>query len=154
MIKYFIAILWFCLSSAVCINDTFALSTAWCQTGEIELNTDIPFVGKCIKKDLTETVDKDNNKNVTVSNVFPLLMWWLMKILMAIILVGAFMAILVGGLMMASAGFTGKYAEGKDLIIKVIGALALIGISGAILNAVNPNFFKTNSSIIYSKALL
>jgi hypothetical protein len=69
------------------------------------------------------------------------------RLLMSVILVGSFIAILAGGLMMASAGFTGKYEAGKDLIIKVLAGLALIGMSGAILNAVNPNFFKTTSQI-------
>jgi hypothetical protein len=118
------------------------VQAAWCATGQIELNTDIPFIGKCIDKNLDESAQQTN-----VSNAFPRLMASLARILMTVILVGAFMAILVGGLMMASAGFSGKYEEGKSLIIKVIGALALIGISGAILNAVNPNFFKTDSKI-------
>lgn len=46
---------------------------ATCATGQIELNTDIPFVGKCIDKSLDETTTSDGSVT-TVSNAFPKLM--------------------------------------------------------------------------------
>lgn len=126
-------------------------STITAQTGEIDdcadgikLTTPIPFIGDCILK--TSSSDTQNRTNII--NAFPRLMWGLTRILMTIILVGAFIGILVGWLMIASHGFTGKQSEWKDLLIKIVAALALVGIMGAILNAINPNFFKTDSSII------
>lgn len=130
-------------------TSVFAADNKPCGTGEIELNTNIPFIGKCISKNLDESVTADSK--TTVSNAFPLLMGWLMKVLMAVILVWAFMAILVGGLMMAWAGFNSSYyGKGKNLIIMVLSALALIAASWAILNAINPNFFRTESSRVES----
>ena len=90
----------------------------------IKLNTDIPFVGKCIPMD-------------SQSEVFPIFIGGLIKFMMSLLLLIGFICILIGGIMITM----GKVTEWKNLIMKVIRALAAIGWSGVILKIINPNFF-------------
>ncbi len=109
--------------------------------GYIYLNTNIPFVGQCIKK----TADPDPNDS-TAWNSFGLLLGGMMKIAMTVVLIIAFLAVLVAWVMMAAGWMdSGLVAKGKKLIISVVIGILLLGASGIILNLVNPNFFKTNS---------
>ena len=108
----------------------------------IRLNTDIPFVGRCIKKD-TDPATVETN----YGNVFPKLVGGLMRVVMAAVVIIGFLAILVGWFMM-TAGWVKQDLVNKwrDLIIKVIGWLVLVWLLGIILNLINPNFFKTDSN--------
>lgn len=112
-----------------------------CGDGYIELNTKIPFVGQCIKK----TADPSSDET-TAGNAFWRLLGSMMKIAMTVVLVVAFIAILVGGVMIAAGGIKSDWLSwGKWLIVKVIFWLLLLGASWVILNLINPNFFKTES---------
>lgn len=97
-----------------------------CKDG-IKLNTDVPFIGKCIKKD-----DADN--------AFPALIGGLSKMVVTAILIVSFLMIIVGGVMRTTGGK--NVWKGKEMIIKVAIWLAILGASGAILQLINPNFFK------------
>lgn len=109
----------------------------------ILLSTNVPFIGQCIvykkKSDTSRpvawlVVDEDS--------AFPILMWWLSKILVSIILLVSFMGILVGGIMISASGGSDDGSKNwKKLIGNVISALALLGASGVILHLINPNFF-------------
>ena len=62
--------------------------------------------------------------------------------MVTVILLVCFMAILVGGVMISASGGSDSSAKkGKELIGKVIVAIALLGASGVILRLINPNFF-------------
>lgn len=113
-----------------------------CDKGDISLNTNIPFVWPCIK-----TKETSDTGETTLVNVFPKLMWWLTRIVMSVVVIIWFFGILVAGFMIATGGVkSDMMSKGKDLIIKIIAGLALVGIAGIILNLINPNFFKTGNS--------
>lgn len=122
-----------------------ASSSAWwassspCPKGDIELNTNFPFLGRCISKDLNDP-EKTN-----VANAFPFLVGVLVRVTMTIILVAGVLLIIAGGLMMTSEGIAWTASRGKSLIIKVIIGLAILGTSAIVLNLINPNFFGTSS---------
>lgn len=90
----------------------------------IRLNTDIPFIGNCIPTD-------------SQSEIFPVFIGWLIKFATSLLLLVGFICIIVGGVMVAC----GKDKEGKDLIKKVVYAMALLWASWVILKMINPNFF-------------
>ena len=101
----------------------------------VELNTNVPFIGKCIESD---TANKSSDEtNVTWESAFPVLLWSLTKILVTIILIVSFVLIIIWGIMIS----TGDPAWGKKMIIKVVIGIALLGASGVILRLINPNFF-------------
>ncbi len=112
-------------------------------SGGIKLNTDIPFVGNCIEKSTNASVAGDKT---TIANAFPKLLWGLMRIVMTVVVIVGFMGILVGGFMMSAGGLEASLmAKWKKLIITVIIGLIVLGLSGIILNLINPNFFGTDS---------
>ena len=104
------------------------------------LSTNVPFIWQCIvfKK------HKDHNPEawllVDEETAFPVLMWWVSKIMVSLILLTGFLWILVWGVMIAAAG-AGDSKKWKKIIWNVISALALLGASGVILHLINPNFF-------------
>lgn len=108
----------------------------------ILLNTNVPFIGQCIVFSKEgETTNADGNV-VTETNAFPVLMGGLTKMMVTIILLICFMGILVWGVMISASGWSDSGAKkGKELIGKVIVAIALLGASGVILRLINPNFF-------------
>jgi hypothetical protein len=113
-----------------------------CANG-IKLNTDIPFVGKCIVKSTDANVA---GNQTTIANAFPKLLWGLMRIVMTTVVIVWFMGILVGGFMISAGGVDASLmGKGKKLIISVIIGLVVLGLSGIILNLINPNFFGTDS---------
>lgn len=120
----------------------------------IKLNTYVPFVcdddpgndrGEktyrcCIQFVNSNGVSTaDSTTQVNQLNAFPFLISWLMKILMVAILVVSFGAIVVWGLMMT---IPWQYSTGKNLIIHVVWAIAILWASGVILFMINPNFFR------------
>lgn len=112
-------------------------------SGGIKLNTDIPFVGNCIAKSTDASVA---GQNTTIANAFPKLLGGLMRIVMTVVVIVGFMGILVGGFMMSAWGLEASLmSKWKKLIITVIIGLVVLGLSGIILNLINPNFFGTDS---------
>lgn len=106
----------------------------------VKLNTDVPFVGKCIR--LWSSASSEDTTVVTDTTAFPRLMWGLTKILTTLILLACFGGILAGGVMIASSGGKETNAtKGKELIKNVVIAMALLWTSGIILKLINPNFF-------------
>lgn len=116
-------------------NECKPCNAPWVCCG-IELNTNVPFIGKCIEDGSVENLSPDETK-VTSSTAFPVLMWSLTKILVTIILIVSFVLIIIGGIMIA----TGDPGWGKKMIMKVVVGIALLGASGVILRLINPNFF-------------
>lgn len=101
----------------------------------IKLNTDFPFVGKCIG------YETDGTKTNQI-NVFPKMIRSLMKLTISIIMLMSFLIIVISGVMITSSGYDGgNYKEGIENIKKVAIGLALLGASGVILKLINPNFF-------------
>jgi hypothetical protein len=110
----------------------------------IQLNTNVPFIGRCIEysKNSNDPNEIDGSTTVNPLNAFPLLVWGLSKIVVTAILVFSFIMILVGGVMMTMGGANDEmYSKGKGYIRHVAIALALLGASGIILRLINPNFF-------------
>ncbi len=100
----------------------------------IKLNTDVPFVWRCIG---TTTSDK-----TTQLNAFPKLMWAMMRLIMTVIMVLSILMIVVAGVMMTTGGVEkGNYTKGLEIIKKVAVGIALLWASGVILKLINPNFF-------------
>jgi hypothetical protein len=102
----------------------------------IILNTNVPFVGRCIKKEFNEWGEETN-----VSNVFPKLMANMIRIVMVILVVWWFLWILVWGFMIAANWAFGTKQTGVKLILGIIAGLILLWASGILLNLINPNFF-------------
>lgn len=97
----------------------------------VKLNTDIPWVGKCIKQD-------------QAWNAFSTLMWSMMKLLVNITVAVAFISLIAAGVMMTVSGVSQSTAwKWKELLKKVVLWIVLLGLSWLILHAINPNFFKT-----------
>lgn len=110
-----------------------------CNCGT-KLNTNIPFIGKCIMYGDTNNPGENGEGTTTVNalNAFPLLMWSLTKILMTIILVTLFATLIVGGFMMTVPD---QYNEGKNYVKKVIWTIIALWSLWLILYLINPNFF-------------
>lgn len=105
-------------------------STSTSECDWVQLNTDVPFVWNCIKKDNTATA-------------FPTLMWGLTKMVVTAILIISFLLIIAWWVMIAMWWAEQSLQwKGKDLILKVIIWIALLGTSWIILHIINPNFFK------------
>lgn len=139
-------VIWICtlvlIAMGLFSTSAFAGTTRPCGEWYIELNTNIPFIGQCIKK----IADPDPNEP-TAGNAFGRLLGWLMRIAMTAVVIIAFLAILVAGVMIAAGGVKAEWlTSGKWLIVKVILGLLLLWASGIILNLINPNFFKTDSN--------
>jgi hypothetical protein len=80
---------------------------------------------------------------VTADDAFPVLIGWLMKILIAIIIAVGLLMIIWGGILISSSwADQSLYGKWKDMIMKVIIWIALLGLSWLILHMINPNFFK------------
>lgn len=110
-----------CLDECV-VNPKIGQTQDYCDcicNGGVKLNTNIPFVGRCIS--LGEDSDEENSTTVTQISAFPKLMRALMNILLTIILTSSLIAIIIGGVMIASSGANSSgYDQGKSLIKKVI----------------------------------
>lgn len=106
---------------------------------DVMLNTNIPFIGRCIKKKSTT----DSGSTATMGNAFPRLMAGLTRIVMSAVVVVALLAVLIWGFMVAAEGAAGTKEKGLQLIKLAIWWLILVGLSGIILNLINPNFFTT-----------
>lgn len=98
----------------------------------VKLNTDIPFIWKCIA-----FKSQDSDSEITEENAFPTLMAWFTKLLMTVILIVCFLVIIVAWVLRT----TWDSKKWKDMIKWVAIALALLWASGVILRLVNPNFF-------------
>lgn len=109
----------------------------------IKLNTNVPFIGNCIELSKSKpTTETPGETTVTEETAFPILMGSLTKILVTIIILIGFIGILIGWVMItASWGSDSGASKGKELIWRVIIALALLGASWVILRLINPNFF-------------
>lgn len=125
--------------------------TAWweaCTSGDIMLNMNIPFIGRCIKKDPAARQTSDERGNTTSWNVFPKLMWWMVRLLMTIIYIIWFLWILVWWFMISASGVDPELkSKWLSLIKLVIWWLILVGLSWIILNFINPDFFSTASDV-------
>lgn len=116
-----------------------------CPGGYIELNTYIPFIGKEICKSTSAEVTADGK--TTLTNAFPKLMGGLMRIVMVTVMIVGFLGVLVWWFMIAAGGIRwDRVSKGKEYIVMVIAGLLLVGISGIVLNLINPSFFRTNST--------
>ena len=83
----------------------------------------------------------DGDKSTIVVNplnAFPVLASGLVKMLMTVIILICFGSLIVAGVMMTVPW---QYETGKNLVKKVVYAIALLGLSGTVLYLVNPNFF-------------
>lgn len=98
----------------------------------VKLNTDVPFVGRCITLN-----SQDSTSEITEQNAFPTLVAWLTKLLMTVILIVCFLVLIVAWVLWT----TWDAKKWKDLIKWVAIALALLWASWVILRLVNPNFF-------------
>lgn len=98
----------------------------------IPLNTSIPFIGNCLAKSDWSTND------TAALNAFPSIISAISRMLVTVILLVGFIMIVVGGVQWAS----GDAKSGKDKITKVAIGFAILGMMGAILRFINPNFFK------------
>ena len=108
----------------------------------VQLNTNIPFIGNeiCMWEKSSQNWDKTT---VTADDAFPVLVGWLMKILIAIIIAVGLLMIIWGGILISSSwADQSLYGKWKDMIMKVIIWIALLGLSWLILHMINPNFFK------------
>lgn len=109
--------------------------TSYCNCvadGWVKLNTNVPFIGRCINK------EDSTGTGSTTSTAFTDLIWGLSKIVVTAILIVSFMFVIIGGVQRASW----NPEEWKAKIMKVVIWLAILGASGAILRLINPNFFR------------
>lgn len=93
--------------------------------GGIKLNTDFPFVGRCIEKS-------------SDGGVITGIAWAFTNIFLTLIITVAFGMVIRAGVQFAM----NNPAGGRKTIINVIIAFAALGSLGIILRLINPNFFK------------
>lgn len=99
-----------------------------CNWG-IVLNTDFPFIGRCIDKSGN---DKDGKSSlIGISSAFT-------NIMMTLILTAWFAMVIRGWVQIAM----GQVKEGRQKIVNVVIAFAGLGSLGILLRLINPNFFK------------
>lgn len=109
-----------------CINQWDSVGTCICIADWwIKLNTNFPFVGRCIAK------TSDGNTVTAIAGVFS-------RILMTIIITVGFGMLIRWGVQFAM----NKPKEGKAAIMNVIRAFAALGSLGILLRLINPNFFR------------
>lgn len=109
-----------------------------CNCG-IKLNTNIPFIGRCIMNEKTNNVGQSGNvTTVNTLNAFPILMGALIKLLMSIIMIVCFASLIVWGFMMTVPD---QYDTGKWIVKKVIRTIVALWSLWTILYLINPNFF-------------
>lgn len=109
-----------------------------CNCG-IKLNTNIPFIGRCIMNQQTNNVWQDVDwTTVNSLNAFPILMWALIKLLMSIIMIVCFASLIVWWFMMTVPD---QYDTGKWIVKKVIRTIVALWSLWTILYLINPNFF-------------
>ena len=100
----------------------------------IKLNTNFPIIWNCIE---TTSESKTNP-----TNVFPVMMWWLSRIVVSLILVVCFILVIVAWIMRAAdKPWSWTWWWAKWLLAKVAITVLLLWFSWAILRLVNPNFF-------------
>ena len=100
----------------------------------IKLNTNFPIIWNCIETTSGSKTDP--------TNVFPVMMWWLSKIIVSLILVVCFILVIVAWIMRASdKPWAWTWGWAKWLLAKVAITVLLLWFSWAILRLVNPNFF-------------
>lgn len=111
----------------------------------IRLNTNVPFIWNCIMTKKWEGWSRVNETTtVSQETAFPYLISVLTKFLVWIIVLVAFSFIIVWGMKMTMEWASPwQYKSWKDMIIKAAVAIALLWMSWIILNAINPNIFKT-----------
>lgn len=108
----------------------------------ILLNTNVPFIWQCIVYRKADEPQPEAWLVVDETNAFPVLMWWLSKILVSIILLSSFLWLLVAGVMISASGSSEDWAKHwRKIIGNIVSALAILGASGVILRLINPNFF-------------
>ncbi len=107
---------------------------------DIMLNTNVPFVWRCIKRST-----EDSATQATLVNVFPRTMWALSRITMTAVIIIGFLWILTWWFLIASAWAFNQKALWIKIITSVIAWLILLGASAIILNLINPEFFGTDS---------
>lgn len=101
----------------------------------IKLNTDFPFIWRCIGISGGEA-------GVNQTNAFAFMIKGIMKFIITIIMILSVLIIVAAGVMMTTGGYEkGNYNKGMEMIKNVAWALALLGASGVILKLINPNFF-------------
>lgn len=109
-------------------NCKYGLNWAWDKW--IPLNTNFPFIGRCIVQ--------EGSANDAALSAFPVIINVFIKMFTVLILVFGIILIIAWGIMRSA----GKPAEWKKLILKVVIGFLLLGAMGAILNFINPNFFR------------
>ena len=102
----------------------------------IRLNTNVPFVWRCIHK-------RTDWEQSNATNALPKLLQALVRIAMTVVVVAWFLWILVWGFMITGAWAFWTAEKGKRIIIAVIVGLILLWASWIILSLVNPDFFTT-----------
>lgn len=125
--------LWLCASkeknktkNPSCIDKCNGSESCICKcNGGIVLNTSIPFLWRCISK------TSDGSTLLWISNAIT-------QIFMTLIITWGFAMVIRWGVQIAM----GQTKEGKQKIINVVIAFAVLGSLGIILRMINPNFFK------------
>ena len=120
------------------------LSGCNCISLGIQLNTNVPGIGKCIKYtgDNAGSAYDGDSTMVTPINAFPYLISRMIGLVTSALLVVGVIMIIAGGVLMTMGGLDSKnVGKGKEMILKVGAAIALLGLSGVLLKLINPNFF-------------
>jgi len=133
MIKKIILFIWVMLAWLMSFSFLNVFADSWdC----IQLNTDVPGVGKCIKPD-------------QAGDTFGKVMWALMKLAINITIAVAFISLIVAGIMYSMSGVDQSIAwKWKTLLKKVIIGIVLLWLSWLILHTLNPNFFKSSIDLL------
>ena len=96
----------------------------------IKLNTKFPIIWDCIST-------KKADWATTSTEVFPVMMWALTKIVITLILVVCFILVIVAWIKRSSD----DPKTAKSILTKVAVTILLLWFSGVILRLINPNFF-------------
>ena len=114
---------------------------AWEECKWIKLNTNVPFLWKCIVTHSSST-DDGWKEVITPINAFPKLIWSLMNLLMTVILIMSLLMIVWSWVLITMSWVdSSKYSDWVNLLKRIATWMALLGASWVILKVINPNFF-------------
>lgn len=109
--------------------------TWWGECKGIKLNTDFPFIGRCIGLSASD-------QGVNQTNAFAYMIKAIMKFIITVIMVTSVLMIVAAGVLMTTAGVEkSNYSKWLEMIKNVARALAMLWASWVLLKLVNPNFF-------------
>jgi len=134
-----------CLSKCVTFKDGSKWEACECKCyGGVPLNTNVPFVWKCIQmnEEGEQAWNDPNTAVVTPTSAFPILMKGLSRVALSLFLALSFVMVIASGVIIATSGANSSgMSQWTTLLKRVVMSFVLLWTIGVILCLINPFFF-------------